>query len=167
MILVGLSGKQRVGKDTIAAYLQLKYDFIRLANADRLKEIASLVGWDGKKNSNGRRLLQKLGVVVREYSKNFWISRVSLKIQNLQDMNPTVAIVVTDVRFTNEADEIKRLGGTIVRVTRSTGIEDAHVSETELDNYPVDYVIKNDSGYDRLYLEVDTLLPKISDLVVK
>lgn len=157
MILVGLSGKQRVGKDTIAAYLQLKYSFVRLANADYLKEVSKGVGWDGRKDSRGRRLLQRLGVIVRDYDKNFWVRKVVDQVQGLKKQDEGVHIVVTDIRFVNEADAIRELGGRVVRVVRDTGIEDSHVSEVELDTYKFDDVISNDGSYDQLYALVDRL----------
>jgi len=161
MILVGLSGKQRVGKDTVASYLQLKYNFIRLANADYLKHVSKKVGWDGKKDSRGRRLLQQLGVIVRDYDKNFWVGRVAQQVNELKEKDEGVHIVVTDIRFVNEADLIRSLGGRTIRIERDTGIEDAHISETELDAYKFDDVIANNGSYDQLYTFVDDLFSRV------
>ena len=42
-MLIGLLGKKRVGKDTVAEYLIEKYNFIRYAFADPIKEIAGIM----------------------------------------------------------------------------------------------------------------------------
>lgn len=52
--------------------------------------------------------------------------------------------IVTDVRFQNEADEIKKRGGIVVRISRNeTTGENLHSSETALDDYPFDDFIRN------------------------
>ena len=56
----------------------------------------------------------------------------------------TGPVVVTDVRFPNEADLIDEFGGHTVRVLRpSAEVDDTHPSETALDHYPVDLTIEN------------------------
>ena len=51
------------GKDTVCSIMGLK----RFAFADRLKEIAYSIGWDGKKDDRGRKLLIDLGAAIRAY----------------------------------------------------------------------------------------------------
>jgi hypothetical protein len=63
--------------------------------------------------------------------------------------------LITDCRFPNEADTVKKKGGLVIRVTRPQGnLTDLHPSETSLDGYSFDYVINNDGP-------LDTLLPKV------
>jgi hypothetical protein len=56
-------------------------------------------------------------------------------------------IIITDLRFPNEAEGIQRMGGVLVRVDRDRPFEpskDGHISETALDNWTKwDYVIDN------------------------
>jgi hypothetical protein len=61
-------------------------------------------------------------------------------------------ITITDVRFTNEAEMIRELGGIIVRVYRPNQDADTHSSESNVDNIRADYTISNSStleGLDR------------------
>jgi len=156
MILLGISGKQRVGKDTVASYLTLRYGFVRLANADYLKKISKKVGWNGQKDEKGRKLLQHLGVIVRDYDPNFWVNYVMKQMKKLEKQGEQ-KFVITDVRFKNEAEAIKAQEGMLVRVVRDTGIEDGHVSEVELDEYKFDATIDNNGDYDELFQKVDKL----------
>ena len=57
--------------------------------------------------------------------------------------------LVTDVRFVNEAEAIKERGGILMRVKRDleTG---SHASETQLDKYKFDVVIKNNGNLEEL-----------------
>lgn len=171
--LIGLIGKRQSGKDTFAGYLAEDFGYARHAFADPLREVALATdpliethpfgvtrrlsdviyaeGWDAAKERHPevRRLLQDLGVGVREsVGEATWVE--ALKRRARAEDGP---VVVTDVRFPNEADAIERLGGTLVRIerdgrTRST--RDGHVSETALDDYPARFTVRNNSSLQHL-----------------
>lgn len=161
-MLIGLSGKQRVGKDTCGHWLEVKHEFDRISFAALLKKFARRFGWSGKKDDKGRRFLQDLGMVVRQYDENFWIDEAFREIAKLEKKTGQKDFVVTDVRFSNEARVIKGVGGVIVRITRPDEItDDSHASETELDDYPFDYVIESVHGdLNSLYARVDEVVAK-------
>lgn len=63
--------------------------------------------------------------------------------------------VVTDCRFPNEANAIKKCGGFIIRVTRPyTKPVNAHISEVALDDYDFDYRLHNDSDIEHIATKV-------------
>lgn len=174
-MIIGLSGYARSGKDSIAKVLVDNYGFIRLAFADPVRELlleidpildkgnrlSSLVdeyGWDiAKAQPEVRRLLQTLGFGARKiFGDNFWVDQVINQFGHSwwgYDTN----VVITDVRFTNEAQGIKGKGGQLWRVNRPgvKAIND-HISESELDNYPVDCIFVNDTTIEDLELAVKT-----------
>lgn len=161
-MLIGLSGKMQVGKDTVAHYLMLKYGFRRLAFADYLKQAAVALGWDGKKDEKGRKLLQRLGQDVREYNPATWINVVA---QQWYQVKPTGAsVVITDVRFKNEVDWIMREGGIVVRVARDEKVTNQDISETELDQFPFTYRIDSPLGdFNTLYSNIEVVLRQYLD----
>lgn len=59
--------------------------------------------------------------------------------------------IITDTRFPNEAEAIKKVGGIIIRVERP-GVKpiNNHPSEVGLDGYDFDYVITNDGTLEDL-----------------
>lgn len=65
-----------------------------------------------------------------------------------ENSNPVWFRVITDVRFPNEAEMIKKHGGFLVRVKRE-GLESAdwqkHESEAYIDKIEVDYTLVNDA----------------------
>lgn len=156
-MLIGISGKKRVGKDTVGHWLEIKHEFTRISFAALLKEYARAFGWDGKKDIKGRKLLQDLGMVVRNYNENFWVDAACAEMGRLKEEYNQENFVITDVRFMNEVEMIKDLGGYIIRVTSPTEIKtDIHVSETELDNYNFDKVINSVKGdLNSLFKQVD------------
>ena len=184
---IALIGKARSGKDTIAARLIATRSYARVAFADPLKEMALRInpavadagyghlgyladvvsdsGWEAAKDDypEVRRFLQRLGQSVRDVSEDFWLDIASRRIATAAGWN--LPVVVTDVRYRNEADALRAAGFRMVRVIRPetdprmpTGSANGeHVSETELDDYPTDALIMNNLSLDVLYQRVDAL----------
>lgn len=138
-MIVGLAGYAGAGKDAAGAAF-VHQGFTRRAFADPLKDIALRIGWDGAKDDTGRRLLQDLGVAAREVlGPDVWVNAA------LADLPPDV--VVTDVRFPNEARAIQELGGRLVLVTRpGLGPVNDHVSETLPAIWDFDHELVNDGS---------------------
>jgi hypothetical protein len=167
---VGVIGRKRAGKDSFAARLVEAHGFVRYAFADpikaavlaldplvpmpdsvhpwRLSEVVASHGWeDAKDVPEVRRLLQHFGTGLRDtLGANVWRDYALRKV----DLEPR-PVVITDVRFPNEASAIASRGGVLVRVVRP-GLEhsDTHVSETALDDRRVDYTVVNGSTLDDL-----------------
>lgn len=160
-MIIGITGKQQVGKDTLAGYLANKHHCHRIGFADQLKRICrSYLGWDGNKDDGGRKLLQHIGTSTREYSPSFWIEQTDFMMRHIElgMEEQNIRWVIPDVRFRNEADWIKSKGGIIIRVVRNTGIIDTHISETEMDAYQPDYTLQNNALPDNMFREADKIL---------
>lgn len=158
--LIGLSGYARSGKDTVAEILGSLYGYERRAFADRLKgfvyqvnpmlhvetrvqDIVNSKDWEHAKTYNeGRRLLIEIGNKAREFfGEDVWVNAL------FSTMSVDQHYVISDVRYPNEAERIKSMGGVVLRVTRpGVGPVADHISETGLDDYPFDAVIENDGS---------------------
>lgn len=83
----------------------------------------------------GREVLQFVGTeIFRRMSTNIWANATVNKILSEQ---PELAII-TDCRFPNEVEAVQAAGGKVVRLLRDNGKGDTHLSETALDNYPLE-----------------------------
>jgi hypothetical protein len=177
-MILGLSGMKGSGKDTVAAYLVKEHGFERKAFADPLKKsVAALLGIpfsdiDRLKNDEGavialashygnlspvtfREFLQRYGTEAHRdvFGEDFWID-YTLPVQGFY---PGRAIVVSDVRFVNEAARVKELGGYNVRIIRPTvPILDMHISEVQEFDY--DFQIINDGDLGELAIAVEEVL---------
>jgi dephospho-CoA kinase len=160
-MIIGISGKYQSGKDTIAEYLITHYKFKRIAFADKLKDIAQdLFFWNGEKDAYGRKLLQDIGMKMREVKDDVWVNYVLMTVNDKKFKHQN--FVITDVRFLNEAQLVKLAGGELWRINRDI-IRDKslsqHKSETDLDAYTdFNCVIENDKTINDLYEKVDKLL---------
>lgn len=171
-MIVGLSGYARSGKDTVATLLvdhkrRAFADAMRhalyilnpivLQEAERVQDVVDRYGWDKAKTifPEVRRLLQVLGTEVgRELIDNdVWVNMAT------RDLKPTDKVVFADVRFHNEAQAIKDLGGQIWRVNRpGTTPINAHSSETAMNDWPFDAILTNDGSLEDLEAQVQTAL---------
>jgi hypothetical protein len=176
--ILGLSGWARNGKDTVADHLISKYGYERISFAAPMKEAlyrlnpkitinnvvstpirigVDIYGWDDLKTHGPevRELLQRFGTEVgREmFGEDFWVNAA---IDSIEDGSK---VIVSDVRYPNEADAIKKLGGEVWRVVRpGFGAANGHASEHALNNYEFDYILDNNSGMELLYDSVDSKL---------
>ena len=178
--LIGLTGKSGSGKSTAADYLWSTAGFLEMAFADRLKETASvLFGWDrlaldDQEYKAGvcpvwgitrREALQKFGTeaVRGVFGDDFWIKSWRQVYDQIQIID---SVVVSDVRFPNEADTIRDMGGVIVHIVRpgleTVGVPD-HVSEKPLEILPNDYFIVNDGSVEQLHEQLNGLLEYLGE----
>ena len=141
-MIIGISGFQGAGKDTVADYLQNIYGFKRDSFAATLKDaVAAVFGWDrelleGRTTESRqwretvdpwwaerlnmpdltpRLVLQKWGTEVarRAWHDDTWIASLENKLNRAHN-----DIVITDVRFPNEIAAVRNAGGIVIRVIR-------------------------------------------------
>jgi len=183
-MLIGLNGRFGSGKDTVYQILYEEItiaDVERVAFADKLKESAAaalgipvevleyLKGeeeWhyradDGSwrpqgyaRSFNMRTFLQRYGTEAHRdvFGQDFWIDSALPP-----DLDHTGRIVVvTDMRFPNEMERVKDLGGYCVYVFRPQGENKAHKhpSEQDLPKREFDWTISNDGSLDHLRVVV-------------
>lgn len=122
----------------------------------------------------GREYLQYFGANAREvFGDSFWVdqilptpsghpSRDNREVDNerslLRRYPQTDVLCVTDVRYPNEAQRIKDLGGVVWEVLRPGLESDGHSSEKPLPPSLVDYKIVNDGDLEVLRGRVVTAI---------
>lgn len=126
-------------------------------------------------NKKDGALLQFWGTEFRRafFGENYWVNCVREAIQNIRNTiisNEVYYIVVADLRFKNEFDFIESEGGFTVDIKRydahgaiyiDKGRDPNHITEIGLDNAMFDYIIKNDSTLENLYIKINELLKNI------
>lgn len=153
-----ISGKAGVGKTFSKSVLQdmyteAGYRVVALPFAKKVKDVATLMGWDGKKTVLGRELLQSIGKCGRAYNENLWVDSVISSIHEME-FYPDV-VLVDDWRFPNEymrfstnSPMFKVVSLRIVSPERESLLKFPELyfddSETSLDTFAhIDYSIEN------------------------
>ncbi|MFI0262071.1 hypothetical protein ACH4OW_23875 [Streptomyces sp. NPDC017056] len=108
-----------------------------------------------------RRTLQRLGQSVRDQDERLWL-RLALAKVDVAD-RWSVPVVITDLRYRNEADALRARGFLLVRVERpgehgpASADQREHISETELDGVEPDAVLTNGGTVAELHTLADRL----------
>jgi len=175
-MLIGLTGMELAGKDTVAGHLHRQHQFFPMAFADPLREgIKAMFGlgewnftpegkervvaWIGK---SPRELLQTLGTQWGRdlVHRQIWCRHMHRRLQEYQD-NWAASVVIPDVRFVDEARFIHSHGGVIWRVIRpgaETTAHSDHTSEQEQQRIVADVELLNDGTIQALQRAVDAAL---------
>ena len=184
MKLYGLSGRKRSGKDTVASILADAdpENVYLLGFADDLKAQCSMIFGiplphfydDNKKDAktekypdrSPRDLAKWLGAVMRQFSDSFWLDRVSDKIAKIRERNENAIVVITDVRYLNEAIWVNKMDGELVYINAEERLgpnQDTDASETSFAGI-IQHYKDNDWKYNTVhnnktldYLRVHTL----------
>lgn len=141
--LIGLVGRGGSGKDTAAKRLIEKPQWVRVAFDDLLG-----VAFDDLLGVSYRQGMQAVGTeLVRDQLQKV-LSEIGTEGFWIQDMRRTVEqhwqegkrVIITDVRFEDEANAIIELGGLLVFVDRpNVDRSDGHSSETGVDTIVAKY----------------------------
>ena len=126
------------------------------ANTRRLSALVQDLGWErAKELREVRRTLQRLGTEAGRgvFGEDFWVERTAALVA----ASGAERVVLTDVRFPNEAAWVRRVGGTAVRIVRpGQRNSDAHLSENALGTYRADVEIVNGATLEHLFESADT-----------
>lgn len=179
-LIVGLTGRKRAGKDTVARLLALMLDGTprKLAFADPIRDIGRIFGFsEHHMEVDKESVVEPWGVSWRKFAqhvgtdlfrKNFredtWLTLMKLRIDKVLKEHDDAIILIPDVRFDNEAKLITEMGGVIVCVNRPDMVAstmDAHASEAGVSHYLVDSVLVNEEGLDKL---IEPVIKLVHDL---
>lgn len=206
-MIIGILGLIGSGKGTVGDYLVEAHGFVRDSFASSLKDaVAAVFGWPrsllegdteasrkyreridpwwserlGIRDLTPRWVLQQVGSEVfrNNFHPDTWIASLEYRLAQQPNQNR----VITDVRFLNEIDMIKRLGGCLIHVTRGPNpdwwadavkynydirvakyppdvrkphsLRGIHESETAWVGTVPDYVLQNDGTLDQLHTNI-------------
>lgn len=208
-MIVGITGFIGSGKDTAANYLITFKGFRKMSYAEPLKDaVAAIFGWDrdllegatkysrewreqvdpwwskrlGIQHLTPRWVLQHWGTEVgrRAFHDEIWIASVENKLRSIKDH-----IVISDCRFPNEVEAIKKAGGITLRVERgekpiwydaaviyNKGINhpeyksaramldsmNVHASEYSSVGLNYDYIVDNNGSIDDLHNRIESIV---------
>ena len=185
--LIGLLGRKRVGKDTVADYLINNYNFTKHAFAHPIKEILKIMFdfTESQLNNDKEKIDDRWGIspriAMQQFGTDFVRDNICKYIPNIKnnlndetlwiklfriwyEKNKEKDIIISDVRFLDEIEVIKSLGGKIIKINRDTNQIDNHKSECNIENYDkklIDYQIDNNSTLNNLYSQTNTIINNI------
>ena len=155
-MIIGICGLIGSGKGTVADFLVEQRGFTKISFADRLKDgVASVFGWDREMLEGNtedsrawrekvdpywstetghpitpRLVLQLFGTdcMRNGFYDGVWVSLVKKQLLD----NPDKDFVIPDVRFENEAEMIRSIGGQLWHVKRGDDPEWWGIAQTQM-----------------------------------
>ena len=164
-MLIGISGKAQSGKDTLGKFLCERYRCLHYYFAKPLKEGAKIMfaltdeQIENKEKViepwgiSPRTIYQRLGTEVgRGIDPAIWVKNAEMFVKK----NAGFTVVITDVRFDNEATFIRNRGGVVINIVRDQDdiIENRHSSEDGLRPDNIDLTIHNNGTIEDMCNEV-------------
>lgn len=152
-----LAGKSGSGKGEVAKLIKefyiYKLEKCAITGYSKYLKVflQEISDWDGSYEKKPRGELQKLGDTIREFDEKYFIKKM---IEDLQIYEKLVDnVVISDVRFPAEIDDVRLNYDNVYAIyvenqfseSKLSVKEQAHITETALDNYDdFDYVLAND-----------------------
>lgn len=196
MLIIGLIGDQRVGKDTFADILCKRHNFVRLSFADPIKEISRIIFSftneqlfsdekdiiDTRWGIAPRQFFQVFGTDVMQQfihehlphlavkPRHIWAKLLSLKLDAIIAASNASGVVITDIRFPHEMEELERHKIHYVKICRSSSTtcdiskSEEHYSIRAVEEIilpPDSRVIKNDSTLEYYIKKCNSVIEEI------
>lgn len=163
--IIGLLGRAGRGKDTVAAYIISKHpEYINVKFAKIIKEMCCILfDWDmgqiegAQKNTRDSRwnlspreaMVFITGVFREKMGADFFSKRIFEK--HLDDY-----IIITDLRYEPDVQEIKKRGGIIIKILKDT--EPMYEWENDIEGFYADYTVYNNGSLEELYRQINQIV---------
>jgi hypothetical protein len=163
-MIIGLAGHKGAGKTTIAKFLE-GHGFYHVMFADKIKQALNLIfgfggsGWNDAEwketpheaayGRTPRQLAQTLGTNWGRHMvhSDIWVDATMRPALSYLRMTPSSSLVISDVRFENEARAIRKAGGYILILERIGYVPtDGHSSEAGIEALPGDVLLHGADG---------------------
>ncbi len=164
--IIAFTGLAQSGKTTAAnAFISVGYD--RMSFAEPIKEMVKcltpLLDKDARPPSlcgkSLREVYQTLGTDWgrKMVGEDIWVNAGRARIDTLLgDVESDIirGIVIDDIRFDNEADLVRKMGGLVIEITRSSVPQMDHISESGISRDLIDYTFANEGDIAALQHQV-------------
>lgn len=169
------NGSGGCGKDSVAKLIQKHFTVYKYSSISKVKDVATICGYDGGKSEKDRRFLSDLKLLSVDYSDmpmndlrmiyNRFLTDTlepctNDKYTGLVSDFPSAQLLIIDIR---EPAEIKKaadeFNAITVLIDRSSVVDiKSNMADANVDNYDYDYYISNDNTLEHLeHLVVDFL----------
>lgn len=165
--IIGIAGKARSGKNTLADFLQVETGGYLYHFADPMRAMLragfgidmNTEYWQAKKEEvipaigkSPRQLLQTLGT---EWGRGMVHEEIWLVLAEIQFRQRGSGMIIPDVRFENEAQWVRNRGGVIIHITRRETTDiNPHASESGVAPVLGEVTISNDGTLQDLQVSV-------------
>lgn len=173
MQIIGLTAPAGSGKTTVASLLVNRHGFAEMSFAQPIRDFVCDLLDVGPAvleaikehphpvlcSRSPREFMQRLGTEFARdlFGSDLWIRVLELRVERIRRVNRVGGIVISDVRFGNEAEWVRRRGR-LWHLTRGGRQVQAHISELGIPEIEGDMMLDNDC-------DLRTLAGRIAELL--
>lgn len=153
-----INGAARSGKDTFVETVREVSGIIlhNISSVGNVKEAATILGWDGKKDERGRQFLSDL----KDISSKVYNGPLSFMLANALCI--TQGLIFFHIREPDEITELKKkceehsLDVSTILLKRPDITQFTNHADQNVENFEYDYIINNDGSIKKLKKQVIT-----------
>ena len=158
-ITIVINGVGGAGKDTLISFVSEKYQVKNVSSIDPIKNLASIIGWNGDKGDRSRKFLSDLKKITTDYNDytlNYCLSKQQEFFSGPEE------IMFVHIREPEEIAKFveKSQGKTLTLLIKQReelgGKQFGNYSDDNVENYDYDLVFNNDHSLEEtkpLWLE--------------
>ena len=162
-----INGGGGVGKDSFVSLVNKSFKYskfnksnnpvMNFSSVDKVKKIATMIGWNGDKTEKDRKFLSDLKLLTTEYN-DMSFNSMKEKVNEFKSNDSTMLFL-----HIREAEEIERAkvefdAKTILVIRDSVEHITSNVSDKDVFNYNYDIVIDNNGGILKLHSKAATFV---------
>ena len=140
--IIIINGTGGSGKDTFVEFCMQYANVMNFSSIDKVKEIATIIGWNGKKTEKDRKFLSDLKKLTTEYNDMAFNS-----IKEAVDIfyNSDKEILFIHIREPEEVERAAFEFNAKTLLVKRDGLKniETNYSDASVDNYNYDYIINN------------------------
>ena len=154
-----INGSGGVGKDTFIDLVSSIFDYpvLNFSSVDKVKEIATIIGWDGSKTERDRKFLSDLKLLCTRYN-NMPFNSMREKVESFK--NSDSKMLFLHIREPEEIEKAKDFFGAITILVKRDSVKQitSNMADNGVFNYEYDIVIDNDKDIASLVKKADDFI---------
>ena len=140
--IIIINGYGGSGKDTFVELVSKYNRVCNFSSVDKVKEIAKIIGWNGKKDEKDRKFLSDLKKLTTDYND---MSFESIKSKVIEFNNSDDEIMFIHIREPEEIERAVKEFNAKTLLIKRIGLNKitSNYSDASVENYNYDYIIEN------------------------
>lgn len=162
-VVIIINGTGGSGKDTFVSFCSKHSRVMNFSSIDKVKEVASLIGWDGGKTEKDRKFLSDLKQLTTKYND---MAFNSIKNAYEKFMNSDDEIMFIHIREPEEIERTVKFFKAKSLLIKKVGLDniESNYSDANVDNYDYDYIIEN-TTLENFEKEAEIFLTKLRNQI--
>ena len=163
MKIIIINGQPGVGKDLFVTFAQKNFEDVHnVSTIEYVKEVAKMLGWDGKKDERGRRFLSDIKDALTRYDDvpfKSVVSRINIILGSYEQFEQSTqdCIFFIHCREPQDIEKFVKQFNAKTLLIRRAAVEKKHDNHADNNVMYFDYDYTYNNDYDKKRMEKDVI----------